>query len=499
MPLGLRPILQAGKSFILNKAYLNTKHNTMKKSSPFFKNHYVGKAFISKLNLLLFAALLCFCSNLYAGISVVKPHSFSRSASAAPDPTVLTMLRLSMQTPLSPSFDGTTTSYTASVANSTASLEVLAKVGNPSATLKLNGSPLASNTMSSAVPLAVGQTTIHVVVSVPAHDPRTYTIVVTRALSTNADLTMLKLSLKTPLSPAFSPGVTSYTASVGSGISAIQVLAKVGEPTSTPIKLNGKALPSNTMSDAMPLATGTNTFTILVTAPSGATKTYTVVVTRPLSSNNNLTMLKLSRQTPLSPSFSSGTTSYTASVSSAVAVMEIIAKTGDPGSSFKLNGAPEVSNKMSAAMPLVTGPNTFTLVVTAPNGATKSYSVVVTRPAATGHDINTPLNTINTVSSLQDVDDGVIVHSAISPNGDGYNEALAIDKIAAYPNNVFMIMNSSGTLVYKATGYDNVNKKFDGRSNINGKLQKPGTYFYSLDYVAGGKNKHKTGYIVLRY
>jgi len=53
--------------------------------------------------------------------------------------------------------------------------------------------------------------------------------------------------------------------------------------------------------------------------------------------------------------------------------------------------------------------------------------------------------------------------------------------------------------VYQAKGYDNSKAVFDGHSNINGRMQVPGTYFYALDYSVNGVVRHRTGYIVLKY
>jgi len=95
--------------------------------------------------------------------------------------------------------------------------------------------------------------------------------------------------------------------------------------------------------------------------------------------------------------------------------------------------------------------------------------------------------------------DGIMVHQGVSPNGDGINDFLVIDGIAQYPENHLMIINLNGALVYQAKGYDNSNGVFDGHSNVNGRMQQPGTYFYALDYIVNGVTKHKTGYIVLKY
>ncbi|MEO6631846.1 MAG: gliding motility-associated C-terminal domain-containing protein, partial [Mucilaginibacter sp.] len=92
----------------------------------------------------------------------------------------------------------------------------------------------------------------------------------------------------------------------------------------------------------------------------------------------------------------------------------------------------------------------------------------------------------------------IVVHQNLSPNGDGKSDALIIEGITSHPENKLQIISRSGNLVYQAKGYDNATKVFDGHAN-NGKLQQPGTYFYSLEYKDGKETKHKTGFIVLKY
>jgi gliding motility-associated-like protein len=92
-----------------------------------------------------------------------------------------------------------------------------------------------------------------------------------------------------------------------------------------------------------------------------------------------------------------------------------------------------------------------------------------------------------------------VVRQAVSPNGDGINDVLTIDNIQSYPQNTVTLVNSNGIEIYRMSGYDNVNKAFDGHSNLTGALQKPGTYFYQLQYNVNGEIKRKTGYFVLKY
>jgi gliding motility-associated-like protein len=91
------------------------------------------------------------------------------------------------------------------------------------------------------------------------------------------------------------------------------------------------------------------------------------------------------------------------------------------------------------------------------------------------------------------------VHQALSPNGDGINDVFTIDGLTNYPDNKVTVMNRNGAVVYQAQGYDNSTKVFDGHSNINGVMQLPGTYFYSLEYKVGADVKRKTGFVILKY
>jgi len=93
-----------------------------------------------------------------------------------------------------------------------------------------------------------------------------------------------------------------------------------------------------------------------------------------------------------------------------------------------------------------------------------------------------------------------LVRPAVSPNGDGIDDVLQIDNIAAYPDNKLVIISKGGSKVFELAHYDNLNHAFDGHSNINGKMQLQGTYFYVLQYKdANGGAKNTSGYIVLKY
>jgi gliding motility-associated-like protein len=91
------------------------------------------------------------------------------------------------------------------------------------------------------------------------------------------------------------------------------------------------------------------------------------------------------------------------------------------------------------------------------------------------------------------------VQPSLSPNGDGKNDVLTVNNISAFPDNMLTLLNRAGQKIYEVAGYDNINKAFDGQSNINGKLQPAGTYFYVLEYKDKDTLKRKTGYFILKY
>ncbi|WP_343624029.1 gliding motility-associated C-terminal domain-containing protein, partial [Flavobacterium lindanitolerans] len=97
----------------------------------------------------------------------------------------------------------------------------------------------------------------------------------------------------------------------------------------------------------------------------------------------------------------------------------------------------------------------------------------------------------------------IIVHNAMTPNGDGLNEFFQIDGLDCYPNNTVEIYNRWGVLVFDAQGYDNTTKVFrgvsEGRATVKKSEQLPdGTYYYVLKYVdAEGKTREKASYLYI--
>ncbi|PYE61985.1 DNA-binding beta-propeller fold protein YncE, partial [Aneurinibacillus soli] len=204
----------------------------------------------------------------------------------------------------------------------------------------------------------------------------------------NAPVTGLTLSAGT-LSPSFTSNITSYTASVATSVDTVTVTPMLGDPTATVnVSVASGTVTStvnnNVTSYSVPLNVGANPIQIVVTALDGTSKTYTVTVTRgepAASSNADLSGLTLSSGT-LSPVFASGTTTYTSSVANGVSSLIATANVYDSNATMTVNGAAVASGQASGAINLSVGSNPITIVVTAQNGTSKTYTVTVTRAQA---------------------------------------------------------------------------------------------------------------------
>ena len=293
----------------------------------------------------------------------------TRAASAV---ATLSNLVLSSGT-LNPTFASGTTSYTASVANSVSSITVTPTVTQANATTVQYLGATGTNLFSGV--LSVGANVIRTVVT--AQDgttKKTYTVTVTR-ISNDATLSALALSSGT-LNPTFASGTESYTASVANSVTSITVTPTRTQANAT-ITVNGTSVTSGAASGSISLNVGSNTITVVVTAQDGTTtKTYTVTVTR-LSSDATLSALALSAGT-LSPTFDSGTASYTASVGNSVSSITITPTIAQAdATTVQYLGATGTTVFTGS---LAVGPNVIRTVVTAQDGTTRStYTVTVTR------------------------------------------------------------------------------------------------------------------------
>ena len=243
-------------------------------------------------------------------------------------------------------FDKTKTSYNLTVPNNVTSLNLNATKEGINSVVSITGN---ENFVTTKV------NKVNITVTSEAGNTKTYEINVTREKSSNNYLKDITLSTGL-LNPVFNKETNSYTVDVDKSVTSITVNGVLEDQTAS-YEVTG---PST-------LIVGKNTFTITVTAENDSKNVYTVIVNRNPSSNNYLSSLTVDGT--LIEGFNKEQTLYTINVDSTKSSIIINGVTEDASST--LEGAGSYN--------LVTGVNTISLVVTAENKKTKTYSVVVNK------------------------------------------------------------------------------------------------------------------------
>ncbi len=277
---------------------------------------------------------------------------------------------------LSPAFIPATAAYSVTVPNGTPSITVTPTAAG--ATIKVNGTAVASGSASGVITL--GSTATVITIAVTAADgvaTQSYSVTVIQAASSNADLTALTTTAGT-LSPVFASATLAYAVAVSNGTATTTVTPTTAGST---IKVNTVTVTSGTASAAIPLNVGANPISIVVTAADGVTtKTYTLTVTRAASANADLSTLTTTAGT-LTPVFAAASLSYSATVPYATSSITVTPTAAGPtGTTIKVDTTAVVSGTASGFINLAPGGNAISIIVTAANGtATKTYTLNVTR------------------------------------------------------------------------------------------------------------------------
>jgi hypothetical protein len=286
---------------------------------------------------------------------------------------------------LDPDFDEDTLVYSINVGSNVGSVSVTPTRQDSNATITVNGQATTSGQARTVNLNPAGQTTIiPIVVTAQNGSQKTYTVNVVRAaLGGNNNLSALAISPGT-LTPAFTAARTSYTANVGSGVDSVTVTATKSDSNAS-MTINGQGTNSGQARSISLGAPGSNTeIDITVVAPNGTPRIYTVNVSRgALGGNNNLSALTISPGT-LSPAFTAARTSYTANVGSGVDSVTVTATLQDTSASMTVNGQGTNSGQARSISLGAAGTSTeIEIIVTAPNGDQKFYTVTVNRSALT--------------------------------------------------------------------------------------------------------------------
>ncbi|WMT92720.1 cadherin-like beta sandwich domain-containing protein [Pelagibacterium sp. H642] len=286
---------------------------------------------------------------------------------------------------LSPDFDTGTFAYSVDVGNDVTEMAFIPTVEQTTASVTVNGQAVTSGSTSQNIGLDVGANTVTIVVTAQDESTQTYTVTVTRAASDNSNLSGLAAS-QGAVSPGFSPGTFAYAIDVGNDITEI-VFTPTAEETSASVTINGQSVTSGAASQDVALDVGANLVAIVVTAEDGSTQTYTVTVTRAASANSDLAGLTVSDGT-LAPAFAASTFAYTVAVGNDVTEINFTPTVDDGTASVTVNGQAVASDATSQNVRLDVGTNTVTIVVTAEDGSTQTYTVKIDRAESSNADLS---------------------------------------------------------------------------------------------------------------
>ena len=286
---------------------------------------------------------------------------------------------------LQPAFSGDVLNYTVDVTSNIASVTVTAQRQNTGATVSINGQTTTSRSVS--LTAAGSDTPLTITVTAPNGSQNTYSVTVKRAaLAGNNSLQNLTVSRGT-LAPAFNANTLNYFVNVDSTVANVVVRPTLQDINAS-MTVSGQRASSGQAHTIPLLGPGSSTpITIIVTAPNGTQKTYSVAVQRAaLGGDNNLQRLTVSPGT-FFPPFDANTTGYFVNVDSTVANVSVTATLHDAHASMMVNGQ-GTSSGQARTIPLL-GPGSstpITIIVTAPNGTQKTYSVAVQRAAVGGNN-----------------------------------------------------------------------------------------------------------------
>lgn len=299
-----------------------------------------------------------------------------------------------------PGFSPSTLNYTVNVPTNVNRVDVTATKSDFNAVMAIDSITVPAGTASgSALNIPLGgpgtPTTISIVVTAQNGSPKTYTITVNRAASTDDTLSALTVSannIEQPLLPSFSVSTVDYTVNVATTITEVTVSATKSDRSAVML-IGSLTVPAGTLSgqETSPLSgPGTpTTISILVTAQSGgAPRAYTITVNRAASSDDTLSALTVTAnniEQPLDPGFSAGTLSYTVNVESTVDQVTVSATKSDLNAVMAIGSVTVPAGTASGSAPNIplSGPGTTTgvsIFVTAQSGGVpKLYTVIVNR------------------------------------------------------------------------------------------------------------------------
>jgi gliding motility-associated-like protein len=209
--------------------------------------------------------------------------------------------------------------------------------------------------------------------------------------------------------------------------------------------------------------TAPGTYPITVTGAASPNYTFSYVpgtlTIAPLTDDNLSNLVVNQGRVALSPDFSPGVYSYSATVENLVDRVHVTALFASTATA-QINGGLLYNNSPSNDIILHPGNNLISVIVTAQDGSQHTYTIRIYR--------GLPASSITATNIL-------------TPNGDGKNDTWLVKDINLYPNNTVSVYDRAGRLVYNKHDYQN-----DWDGTLKGSPLEQGTYYFTIDLGNGG-------------
>lgn len=250
---------------------------------------------------------------------------------------------------LVPAFSPAVLAYRIDVPDTVAAIRLLPEAGPAKPTLRVNGVLLSPGSLSAPIALAVGSNRITLqVVSRDSSESTAYVVDVQRASPDTAALAALSLSAGT-LTPAFSPGVFTYTATIPFGVSSFTITARPKWPSHI-LLMGSTVLEHDKPSSPITVIPVPRTITVSVRTGMSAPfqeVAYTLVLSQPPNPNHDptdATIASLVYDPPRPYLFPFRDTSWQVSrLEWRDSVFDITATLSNPGASLTFNKVPQAS------------------------------------------------------------------------------------------------------------------------------------------------------------
>ena len=275
-----------------------------------------------------------------------------------------------------------------------------------------------ANAEGHQVTLIKGHNPITVTVTSVNGDTRAYTVTVTRGMPPSSNANLSALTVDGTAVEGFEADTTAYTHDVVHVADRVTVAATAEEEASTSLfSPKEGASVAYSPADADPdtdghqvdLELGNNTVTVTVTAEDETTKEYTLTINRTVTGGAYLSALSVGGIGI--EGFVATTPDYTVTVGNSIERATIALATVDGNASVTYSTADADSSAAGYQVDLEVGSNVVTITVTAPEGATRDYTLTINRTGSDNANLR-DLTSDGTSSGL--APDWFILHTKVN-------------------------------------------------------------------------------------